>query len=160
MTSLYNLTKEYRELLSKEELTDEDILAISSRQGEIEDKVIQCAYVIRELEADVAHCESAIKIAQGKKKRLANNLERLEEYVLDAMQNNNLTMVDKEPLFDVKIKTNPASVDDYEPVDIPKEYWVHTTKVSLDRNKVKDDIKNGVVIPGARLINKKVLKIV
>ncbi len=159
MTSLYNLSNDYQNLLSKDEFDEEDMTLLDNLHDAIEDKSIQCAYVIKELEGRLATTEAAIKLAQGKKERIRNNITSLKEYVLDCMMGNHIDKIDKDPLFDIKVRQNPSSVDDYEPTEIPNEYWVKKETIELDKKKVKEDIELGVVVPGARLVRKLSLQI-
>lgn len=155
MSSLYNLTAEYQALLGKDEYSDLDLMELDKLHGDIEDRVVYYAKVIKELDGKLAMTENAIRDAQEKKKRIIANIERLEQYVTAAMISNNLAKVDKCPLFDVKIRNNPPSVDDYDTTVIPEEYWVHKDVMSLDKKKVKEDIENlGLVIPGVQLVRK------
>src|SRR5258708_1644834 len=142
MSSLYHLNKEYRLLLSKDEYDDNDMAQLDDLHDQIEDKAVQCAYVIKELEGQLAMTDAAIKGAQDKKKRLENNVHSLKEYVLHTMMMNHIEKIDKDPLFDIKVRHNPPSVDDFDPAAIPVEYWVKKELVTLDKKKVKEDIES------------------
>lgn len=160
MSSLYNLTAEYQALLAKDEYTDLDMMELDKLHDNIEDRIVHYAGVIQELRGKLGLTQMAIQSAQDKKRRIESNISRLEEYITATMVSNNLTCIDKSPLFDVKVRRNPASVDDYEPNEIPEEYWVQKTEMHLDKKKVKDDIENlGLIIPGVRLQRKVSLQI-
>lgn len=160
MTSLYNLSQEYQKLLYKDEFTDDDMLAIDNMNGLLEDKIVSCACVIRELKSKKVAVDDAIKIAKDKGDRIQANLDKLEKRVLDTLKENNIQKVDKHPLFDVFLQKNRTSVDDYDQSLIPAEYWNIKESYVLDKIKIKEDIENlGVILPGVRLINKVVLKI-
>ena len=54
------------------------------------------------------------------------------------------------PQFVIKLQQNPVSLDAFDQDMIPDEY--KKVVVDIDTQKIKDDLKNGVVIPGARLV--------
>lgn len=160
MTSLYDLDQQYKQLLYKEELTDDDLAEIDNVSGLIEDKVIAYACVIEELKAKMAMTEHAIDMANDKLDRIGNNVEKLEKRITDYLVNNGITKIDKHPVFDVKIQQNRSSVDVHNQDEIPVEYWKTNEVKVLNKTKIKEDIENlGLVIPGVRLTKKMVLKI-
>jgi len=160
MTNLYNLTTEYQRLLAQDDYSDDDLKSLDSLHKTIEDRAVHYAYIIKELEGKLSATQDAIKTASEKKQRLQKNIERLEAYILDGLKVANIDFIDKDPMFDIKVKSNPPSVDDYEPTDIPIEYFVKKETLSLDKKKVKEDIENlGLVIPGVRLVRKVSLQI-
>lgn len=159
MTSLWQLSNDYQSLLDKDEFLPEDLERIDNLHGLIEDKAISCAFVISELKSKLFLTNEAIKIAEDKRKRLESNIHYLEKYVLESLVKNKIDKIDKHPLFDINVRYNRASVEDYEPYNIPQEYWIRKESIALDKKRIKDDIDNGVIVPGARLIKKATLKI-
>lgn len=159
MPSLYNLSAEYQKLLEKEEYTAVDLMEIDKLHDTIQDRIVYYANIIQDLRADLAGVKSAIESAVDKKQRIQTNINRLEEYITATMISSNITLVDNSPFFDVKMRNNPVSVDDYAPTEIPEKYWVKKEEFQLDKNKVKEDIESGVEIPGVRLQRKVSLQI-
>ncbi len=160
MSSLYNMTAEYQALLAKEDFNDIDLIELDKLHDNIEDRIVYYGGVIQEMKAKLAATQMAIQIASEKRKRIEGCINRLEEYVIASMIHNKITSVEKSPLFDIKVRHNPVSVDDYEPKCIPQEYWITKQELQLDKKKVKEDIENlGLVIPGVRLQRKVSLSI-
>jgi|ERR1051326_4299557 hypothetical protein len=160
MTSLYDLDQEFKKLLYKDELTDDDLIAIDNVKGLIEDKIVSYACVIQEMKSKRMGTICAINDANDKLTRICQNIEKLEKRVTDYMITNGVSKIDKHPLFDVKIQKNRTSVDDYNHDEIPEEYWKKKEMLTVDKTKIKEDIENlGLIIPGVRLVNKLVLKI-
>ena len=160
MTSLYNLTAEYQELLRKEEMTDDDIKAIEEKFASIEDKGVQYAFVIKELEGKLSVTKDAIAMAQAKRDRIEANIEKLKSHLVYNMQHNKIDVIDRCPLFDIKLRHNAPSVEDYDVDAIPVEYFNKKETLSLDKKRVKEDIENlGLIIPGVRLVRKVSLQI-
>jgi len=159
MTSLYDLDQEFKKLVYQDELTDDDLIAIDKLHGLIEDKIVSYACVIRELKGKQAETEKAIIDATVKLKRISDKIEKLEIRIQQYMTANGIRKIDKHPLFDVTVHTNRSSVDDYSREEIPSQYWKKKEMLSLDKEKIKSEIEMGVLIPGARLINKIAVKI-
>lgn len=161
MTSLYALTADYQRLFAKEELDENDLASLDALHKTIEDRAIYYAMCISELKGKAMASKEAIKVGQDKLARLNSKITQLEAYVLDTLVHNAIELIDKHPLFDIKVKVNPVSVEAYETELIPTDYWIKKEEFTLDKKKVKDDIENlGLVIPGVRLTRKIVLKIV
>jgi chromosome segregation ATPase len=160
MSNLYNLTAEYQRLIAQDEYTEADLIALDGLHQTIEDRAIHYAYVIKELSMKLAGTQEAINDARAKKDKLEKNIAKIEQYILDTMVNNKMDKIDKCPYFDIKVRHNPVSVDDYDHDTLPSEYWVKKESVMVDKKKIKDDIENlGLVIPGARLVRKVSLQI-
>lgn len=160
MTSLYELDNRYKKLVYKDELTDDDLAEIDNLGGLIEDKIVAYACVINEFKDKLDASERAMQMVCDKQERIGNTIEKLEKRVADYLVNNGITKIDKHPIFDVKLQKNRTSVDVYNRDQVPAEYWKTNEVMVLDKGKIKEDIENlGLVIPGAKLINKLVLKI-
>lgn len=160
MTSLYQLSADYQRLINQDELGDNELALLDQLHTTIEDRVIHYAMAINELKGKFAATKEAVKIAQDKARRLDNNILRIEKYVLETLINNGIEKIDKHPAFDITIRLNPVAVDDYDPQQIPMEYWVKKEVLSLDKKRVKEDIENlGLVIPGAKLTRNVSLRI-
>ena len=160
MTSLYNMTAEYQQLLSKDEFTDLDMMEIDKLHNNIEDRIIYYGGIIQDLKAKLFSTQLAIQTATDKKNKIQTNINRIEEYIIANMFSSDLSCVDKSPYFDIKLRNNPISVDAYEPTSIPQEYWIKKEEYQLDKKKVKEDIENlGLVIPGVKLQRKVSLQI-
>lgn len=160
MSSLYSMTVDYQQLLNKEELDNDDLQKLDALHDSIEDRIVNKAYLRQHLQGLLNATKEAISTAQEKAKRLAANIEKIDNYVLDAMVANNIDKVDKSPMFDVIKRTNPVSVSIEEIEAIPDEYFNKTETLSLDKKRVKEDIENlGLVIPGVKLVRKISLQI-
>ena len=118
------------------------------------DKAVQVkaagiAIYLERLDSMTAALEETIKKLQARKKAFQNRKERLKEYTLYAMKQHGIEKIEC-PECTVSIQKNPPSADVYEPKMIPVEYWRQPEPV-LDKKALLDDLKEGVVIQGARL---------
>jgi regulator of replication initiation timing len=160
MTSLFGLDQQFKKLLLQDELTNDDLVAIDNLNGLIEDKIVGYACIIQEMKDKYEATYNAILNANNKLNRISKNIEKLEKRVMEYLTENGIAKIDKHPLFDVYIKKNRTSVDDYNHSEIPEKYWKKKETLAIDKTKIKEDIENlGLIIPGARLINKLILKI-
>jgi len=158
MTSLtlYELAAEHRTALEK--LADLDLPpeavadTLESLGGELEAKAQNVVAFMRNLETTAI----AIKEAEGqmasRRKAIENRVSSLKRYVLDAMQHNGIQRIDC-PHFSISIAKNPPAVDVYDEGQIPKDYFIDPPPPppQLDKNLIKQAIKDGFEVPGARL---------
>lgn len=131
MTTLYNLTAQYMELLAMAEEEDLDPQTLRDTfeglQGEFEEKADNYAIMIKMLKGQEDMLEAEIKRLQAKKKVLANNQKALKESLENAM---NLTgnRKFKTLLHSFNIQKNPPSLvlDDQDAV--PEEFYTFEKK--------------------------------
>lgn len=93
--------------------------------------------------------DATIKQLQARKKVFQNRKDGLKNYVLSAMIAHGITKIES-PECTVSIQKNPPSVEVDEEKLIPPEYWKQQAPV-LDKKALLDDLKEGVVVHGARL---------
>src|ERR1700733_7600388 len=155
MTNIYQLTAEYQRLLHKEEYSHEDMKALDDLPGIIEDKLIQRAYVVRDLEYLIASINCELQNMTKRRDRLQNNLENLQKSILHPMQDNSMSVIDKCPNFKIAIHNKKPRVDPYDKAQIPDEFWIveHKPVMKLDTNLLHEVLDRGDEVPGARLVD-------
>lgn len=57
----------------------------------------------------------------------------------------------KSPYFVIKLRKNPVSTDIIDESVIPDEYKKTREVVSIDRARIRDELRAGVIVPGAEL---------
>lgn len=107
MSSLYELTGEYLELMEMSMTDDpefEQVIrdTLEGLEGEIEIKVENYCKLMKNLEGDVLVLESEINRLSKKKKTIENNIERMKKTLFEMMQITNKTQI-KTDLFTLKI---------------------------------------------------------
>lgn len=125
MSTLYELTGEYLELLNMaQEEDDEEVIkdTLEAIGGEIEDKADGYAVVIKELEADTDKIDKEIKRLQEKKKTINNNIGRIKFSLENAMKITGKVKF-KTLLFSFGIQKNPASVMVKDEKAVPDKFW-------------------------------------
>ena len=151
MSTLYELTSDYLELLNLLEDPDGDPQAIEDTlEGldyEIELKADGYAKIIAQLDAAASAVDAETKRLQTRKKRMRNSRDRLKKALAGAMIATGKRKI-KTELFSFSIRKTPARVvidEQYE--NLPEKYLIPQDP-KIDRDKIKDDIKAGKDLSG------------
>lgn len=156
--SLYNITNSFITLFEKAEqgeLTKEEIeeqgkdLAIS-----LKNKSTSIIGYIRNLDLTSEAIKNEIDRLTTMKKAIDNKNIKFKEYVKQNMEELELQKIDTE-LGTLSVTKNPASVEVYDENMISDEYKKEKLTVSIDKTAIKNAIKNGKEVQGARLIENK-----
>ncbi|TXG82854.1 MAG: siphovirus Gp157 family protein [Spirochaetes bacterium] len=154
MKPLYELTNEYLSLYNNHEDDCETnfLDTIDKIEDDFDSKAINIASLIKNLKSDLVSFDTAIKSMTERKNAVSKKIDYLCEYL-----KNNMERIDKKEIkssiHEIKILSNPASVNIVNCEIIPDEYIKHTEVVKPDLVKIKNDLKLGVVIDGVELKN-------
>lgn len=161
MSTLYELTTEYQELLmiAADPEIDPDVLAdtMEGIEGEIEIKADGYAKIIRQIEADVAGIKAEEDRLTSRRRSMEANIKRMKESLQAAMQKTGKTKF-KTELFSFGIQKNPASVMIAEGAHIPEEYLIQQ-EPKIDKPALKKALKDGAEFPGITLEQSESLRI-
>lgn len=156
MATLYELTGQFLDIYNME-LDDEtklDTLDSIDWQIDYESKVENYVKVIKNTEADVEARKNEIKRLTELNRADERKNERLKEVLKESMDLTGHERVDTS-LFKVSFRKSEAvEVDD---LLLPEAYKVATWKA--DKKRLKEDLKNGLEILGAELVERKNLSI-
>ena len=147
MTSLYELTSDYMNLLELAEDPDIDEQAfmdtLAGIEGALEDKADNYAKVMRMLDGDALAIREEEKRLESRRKAIEGNIKRLKSALQYAMETTGKTKF-KTQLFSFSIGKNPASVvmDKYDIEDIPERFLKYKDP-EIDRTALKNAIKAG-----------------
>ncbi|EAC3455795.1 siphovirus Gp157 family protein [Listeria monocytogenes] len=158
MSTLYSIQGKYQQLLNLAEQLDPELLkdTLESIDDELETKAENVAFVIKELEGQALVLETEIKRLSERKTTINNNIKRLKQSLQDAMETANKTKI-RTNLFTLGIRKSPPSVA-VEDESKLIAYLVEQPK-KLDKTRLKDDLKKGIDVPGATLIQTEHLRI-
>lgn len=153
--NLYQIANVYQLTLSElsemddlpQQLIDDTMTAIGH---ELEEKIINCAAFMQNIEADIQGMKSYEASMYAKRKRLEATQERLKEYIKTAMIACDLKKV-KGKEFDVSIKKMPPKLIIDDETMIPTEYLTRKIEYKIDSKAVKDCIMSGTEVPGTYL---------
>ena len=156
MATLYELTGQFLDIYNLE-LDEEiklDTLDSIDWETEYETKVENYIKIMKNLEADVEARKNEIKRLTELNKADEKKKEHLKDTLSASMSLTGHERVDT-PLFKVSFRKSQAvEVDE---AVLPEAYKVATWKA--DKKRLKEDLKNGLEIIGASLIERKNLSI-
>ena len=152
---LYEITDAYLGL-DEVEKTDEIIKVLDGIKDEFDKKAENTVKVIRNFEADIQALRDEEKRLADKRKSLEKKKEDLKEYLYFNMERMKVKKVNA-GIFDINIQKNPQSIKILDDSIIPDKYKILT--YNLDKKQLKDDIKNGVEIDGAELVQTEGIRI-
>lgn len=156
MVSLYELTGQYLEIYNMEldEETKLDTLDSIDWETEYETKVENYIKVMKNIDADVEARKAEIKRLTELNKADEKKKDHLKDTLSASMSLTGHERVDT-PLFKVSFRKSQAvEVDE---TVLPEAYKVATWKP--DKKRLKEDLKNGLEIIGASLVERKNLSI-
>lgn len=156
--SLYNITNSFITLFEKaenEELTQEEI----QEQGNelalaLKNKSASIIGYIRNLDLTSEAIKNEIDRLTIMKKAIDNKNTKFKEYVKENMEKLGLQKIDTE-LGTLSIAKNPASVEIFDETLIADEYKKEKVTVSIDKTSIKNALKAGKDVQGAKLVEDK-----
>jgi hypothetical protein len=161
MLSLYEITQNMKVLenyLDEEDFDEEmyqntlDLVKI-----ELNNKSTSLIHVIKNIESDETMLDNEIKRLKAIKDRKSKNLESLKEYIKVCMEQMNLTKIET-PIGNFSLRKS-ESVNIIDSTKIPSEYVNVVIENKPDKVKIKEALKNKIVIEGAEIVNKNNLNI-
>jgi len=121
--------------------------------GDLEVKATNVAMFVRNLEASAEAIKAAEKQMAERRKALEAKADRIRQYLLDNMNRTGITKIDC-PYFVLSVRKNPPAVEVLNQDMIPDEYFdiPEPPAPTLNKNRLKEDLKAGVVVEGAKLM--------
>lgn len=156
--SLFDVAAEYRD--SFERLADLDLDEATLRDtlegmsGELEAKATNVALFARSLESLAASIKDAEAAMAKRRKALEARSERLRTYMLDCMQLAGVQRIES-PHLQISVKKTPPSVDVFDAAQLPADYLrqPEVPPPAPDKAAIRDALKSGMDVPGARLVS-------
>jgi hypothetical protein len=156
MMTLYELTGQFLEInnMDADDETKLDTLDSIDWETNYEEKIENCIKVVKNREANIEARSNEIKRLTELNKADERVNKRIKEAVKDSLLLTGRERVDTK-LFKVSFRKSEAvEVDD---LLLPEAYKVATYKP--DKKRLKEDLKNGLEILGAELVERKNLSI-
>lgn len=163
MSALFELAAEFRALADKLNDSDLDPQTIADTldgaSGDLEEKIINTAKYYRNEESEADAIAAAIKDMQAREKSKRKHAENIKKYIADQMEIAGKTKVSS-PWFVITLAQNPEAVTVDDEEAIPRYYFKEIPATfQLDKALVKQAIKDGFDVPGARLTRGSSLRI-
>lgn len=159
---LYEISNQYQRAFDEMQELDFDEQTISDSLSLITDdfntKAINVSSFIKNLEADTKAMKEAEEAIYARRKVIENKANNIKEYLRSNMEACGITHI-HHPQFDIKLKKCPHYLDVLNEINIPSKYFNTRTVVTLDKAKLKEDIKNSVNVDGCSLKQKTRLEI-
>ncbi len=151
---LYELSADYLATLDAlaeiEDLPPEVIAdTLEGLAGAWEDKALNVARYVRNLEAEAAAIEEARKRMDARAKATSNQAARLKVYLKAELERTGLKP--KAPDLALRLQNNPASVVLDDTALIPDDYRRTETVTTILKAEIAAALKSGEAIPGAHL---------
>jgi hypothetical protein len=154
--NLYQIAEEYNSLFNdlydpeSGEIQETALIKLDEIKVSLEEKAINIALFMQNLDAE----QKAIENAMASMKDRANKLEKKREWLHGYLKFNMEQAGHLEiscPYFSIKVKSNPYSTEILDEALIPDKYKVTKEVVSVNKTMIKQDIQNGLDVPGARI---------
>lgn len=159
---LYEISDKYEKLIDQlydaetGEINSLSVKELSNLQQSSEEKCIAIASFIENMEYERKAIEEAKNRMARRESLLKKKISSIKTYMLSNMERLDIKKISS-PYFDITLCKNPPSVEIYDETIIPKQY--HKVEIKFDVAKLRHDLLNGIEVKGARLINKKNVKI-
>lgn len=160
---LYELSQNFRNLQQVLENAGEDenlkelvINSMKELECDLSTKVENIVRLIKNLQAEVEALKAEEKRLAKERKIRENKIENLQGYLFDTISGLEKREV-KGGIFTVSIKKNPPKTVVEDLNAIPRQFIVNTP--SIDKKMLKEALKNGEIIEGAKLVQEESLKI-
>jgi len=154
---LYEIKEVYLNLLELE-LDGADIENyLKVVQGELDEKLQNIGLVYKTAVAEADAIKAEEKKLYERRKSLENKAENLKKWLYSEMTQLKIGKINK-PNIVLSIAKNPHRLvvqDDL----IPKQYKVSQIVISIDKAQIKDELKQGIKIKGAELVQDTSLRI-
>lgn len=161
MSTLYQLTEAYQELLSMalDPDTDPEALAdtMEAIDGEFEDKVESYIITIEDVKANAAILEAEEKRLAARRKAFKRNADRMISVVESAMRATGKKKI-KTKLYTLGIQKNPPALKIDLPDRVPEEFLI-PQEPKVDTAAIKKELKEGVVYDWCHLEQSEGLRI-
>lgn len=153
---LYELTEMYLNLKDMDIEEGDLNAALENIDDEIETKADNIAKVLRDFDGDIEALKSEEERLAKKRKAIENRQKKLKEYLQNAM-----LVLDKRKfktdLFSFNIQKNAPSLKILDESKIPEDYYKIEKK--LNKNDLKEAVKNGLFEDAAELVQTESLRI-
>lgn len=160
MKSLFEITQEVIELaslLEEGEITPELEERLSIRKEELEEKAINYGKVIKSIDADVKTIDNELARLSALKESKVKTIDRIKESLSNAMKLFHVAKIET-PLIKISFRKSESVEIDLSTF-IGVDYIKVKTTESIDKTKIRNDLKNGIEILGAHIVEKQNLQI-
>ena len=168
MASIYNISSDLKKIyedldngngidLETGEIKPEIMQQLSISRNELETKAVDYGYVIKAFDDEIDIIDREIERLEERKAYVKKNKERMKTIVGSAMEEFGINKIKSETLQLSFRKSESVEVFDESLVD--EKFKKVKTEISLDKTAIKNAIKNGEDVQGAKIVEKNNLQI-
>ncbi|MDO7911382.1 siphovirus Gp157 family protein [Pseudomonas sp. 22-AL-CL-001] len=155
MSSLYELTGQFKELAVLMDGADEDLaIAVRDTMGAIEaefnDKALAVSRVILNMDGDIEAVDAEIARLEERKRLLSNRKGQIIDYLRENMEAGQITKISC-PLFTITLAKGRNSVVVDDEKLLPDDLVSVKVITTPNKKAIADQLKAGKEIKGARL---------
>lgn len=164
MTSLtlYQISADHRALadrLQDMDLDDQTIADTLEAESGLVERSFPVAAVIRNMETFAATVKAEADAMADRAKRVQKRADSIKRYLHQCMSLAGVTKIEH-PQFTISIRKNPESVQIFEEGLLPPDYLREVpAKYEPDKTLIKQSLKDGFDVPGAKLVRGESLQI-
>lgn len=146
---LYEITELQNELEKEEDAEiKQDLQELIAL--ELKNKSNNIVYVIKNLEGNNTAIDAEIERLQALKKRNSSNIEKVKSNILWFMQQNNIDSIKTDLATFSKRKSESTDIENIEL--LPAKFVTVKQTFTPDKLAIKKEIKEGIEVPGAKVI--------
>jgi|GEM_PF-2802140 len=153
MSNLYELTSDLAQLKEIDEMDDAKLI-IEIIETELRQKGTGLIKLNRIIDANVNQCSDEIKELTDKRRVWEKRKKKIREYILSCMENADIKKIET-AIGNMTVRKGVSTLKIEDEDKLPDKYLevIHTYKV--DKNLLKKDIKDGLVVEGAYMTEPK-----
>jgi hypothetical protein len=156
--TLYNLSANYLQALDFLTDPEADLPAeavkdtLEALAGELEDKAINVAKFLRNMEAAAEAIKAAEAEMAKRRKALESRAQWMKDYLKGNMEHSGITKIEC-PYFKLSVQSNPPTVNILDEATIPDQFKEQVVSWKIDKTAVKKAILAGQSVAGVSLVN-------
>jgi chromosome segregation ATPase len=156
MPALYEISRDYQQALADFADPDTDLPAeaindtLEAIEGQLQDKAVNIAKFMQNLNTAADAIKEAERRMAGRRKAIEHRVQWLKEYLKRNMEATGITRIDS-PWFSLAVQNNPASVEITDEAALPDDYKSEVVTIKVDKAGIKQALKAGEEVPGAKL---------
>lgn len=158
--SLWDLTERLTELLDTIDMCDDPDVRAECEQEILETLTRQMTKIDAmcefqdHLEMSIALRKKQVQLLERANRRAASILERIDNAVLRVLDATGRKSLEGS-LYSFSLRKLPPSVEVTNQAVVPAQYIRTTVSESVDKQVAKIDLRNGITVPGLRLVTDK-----
>ena len=151
--NLYKVPQSLEEVM---DIEDDELRKVELEKLELKVKqtMQNVVYFIKNTDSDIDQIDKEIARLSDIKRIRKNKAASIREYIKGFMEINKIGKHEF-PQFTLSLRKCPVSVEVYDEENLPSDYIVEKVEHKADKTKIKEDLKSGKEIKGARLITNK-----